>query len=63
LEWVAEQQGFLNLAQSPVYDLIPDYVVPGIANEALATIAAGVIGTLLVLGVALAIGYTRRKKG
>lgn len=63
LEWVAEQQGFLNLAKSPVYDLIPDYVVPGIPNETLATIAAGVIGTLLVLGVALAIGYARRKKG
>lgn len=61
LEWVAEQQGFLETAQGPVYEIIPDYVLPGVSNEALATIFAGIIGTLLVFGVALLVAYSRRK--
>jgi len=61
LEWVAEQQGFLDAAQGPAYNIIPDYVFPGITNEAAATILAGIVGTLLVFGVALAIAYARRR--
>ena len=53
LEWVAEQQGFLEKARDPVYRIIPDYIFPGISDEALATILAGVLGTLIVSGVAL----------
>ena len=53
LEWVAEELGFIDTAQEPMYEIIPDYVFPGIENEALATIAAGVIGVILVTGVAL----------
>lgn len=60
LEWVAEQHGFLGSAREPVYNLIPDYVFPGISNEAVATIAAGIVGTLLVFGVALGVAYSRR---
>jgi cobalt/nickel transport system permease protein len=60
LEWAAEQRGFLDAAQGPLYKVIPDYVLPGVSNEALATILAGVFGTLLVLGVTLAVAYTRR---
>ena len=60
LEWVAEQQGFLALAQDPVYNIIPDYVLPGVSNEAAATILAGVIGTLLVFGMVLAVALLRR---
>lgn len=62
LEWVAEQQGFLESAQAAPYEIIPDYVLPGIQNEALATIIAGIIGTLLVFGVAFGIAYARRNK-
>jgi cobalt/nickel transport system permease protein len=60
LEWVAEQKGFLDTAQGSAYEIIPDYVMPGISNEALATILAGIIGTLIVFGIALAVAYTRR---
>jgi cobalt/nickel transport system permease protein len=60
LEWVAEQQGFLETTRQPLYHLIPDYLFPGISNEALATILAGVIGTLIVFGVVLAVGFLRR---
>lgn len=62
LEWVAEQQGFLSLAQSPLYEVIPDYAFPGVSDAALATIFAGVLGTLLVFGVAIGVAYTRRKR-
>ncbi|MGC8779673.1 MAG: energy-coupling factor ABC transporter permease [Anaerolineae bacterium] len=62
LEWVAEQQGFISLAQGPLYELIPDYVFPGVSNEALATILSGVLGTLLVFFVALGIALSRRRR-
>lgn len=62
LEWVAEQRGFLDMAQGSVYDIIPDYVFPGIANEAIATILAGIVGVVLVFGVTLAVTYARRKR-
>lgn len=62
LEWVAEQRGFLDLAQEPLYKFIPDYVFPGITNEALATIVAGIIGVVIVLGVALSVAFFQQKK-
>jgi cobalt/nickel transport system permease protein len=61
LEWVAEQKGFLVAARAPLFKIVPDYVFPGISNEAAATIAAGILGTILVFGVALAVAYSRRK--
>ncbi len=62
LEWVAEQKGFLDVAKAPLYNIIPDYVMPGISNEALATIVAGIIGVLIVFGVALGVACSRRHK-
>jgi len=62
LEWVAEQNGFLEAARAPLFSLIPDYVFPGVSNEALATILAGIVGTLLVFGVALGLAHLRRSR-
>ncbi|MFH2104443.1 MAG: energy-coupling factor ABC transporter permease [Chloroflexota bacterium] len=62
LEWVAEQKGFLDAARAPLYNMIPDYIFPGISNEALATIVAGIIGMLIVFGVALGVASMRRGK-
>ncbi len=62
LEWVAEQKGFLDAAQGPLYHIIPDYVFPGVSNEGAATIIAGIVGVLIVFGAALALAYTRRKR-
>ena len=62
LEWVAKQKGFLETARTPLYKIIPDYVFPGISNTALATIIAGIVGTLIVFGVALGAAYWRQKK-
>jgi cobalt/nickel transport system permease protein len=56
LEWAAEQLRFLDTAREPAYNIIPDYVMPGISNEALATVVAGIIGTVIVFGVVVASG-------
>jgi len=62
LEWVAGQKGFLQAARAPLYKIIPEYIFPGIDNRALATILAGILGTLLVFGAALGVALWRRKK-
>jgi cobalt/nickel transport system permease protein len=62
LERVAEDLGFIERAQEPLYQVIPDYVFPGISNEALATIAAGVVGTLIVYGIAVGLAALLRRR-
>ncbi len=62
LERVAENLGFIERAQEPLYEVIPDYVFPGISNEALATIAAGIVGTLIVYGVAVGLAALFRRR-
>lgn len=60
LEWVAEKSGFILLARETFYEIIPDYNFPGINNPAIATIAAGVIGAVIVFVVVF--GLSNRKK-
>lgn len=60
LEWVAEQHGFLEAAKDAFYQIIPDYTMPGISDPAMATIAAGIIGVIIVFGVAY--GIARAEK-
>jgi cobalt/nickel transport system permease protein len=62
LEWVAEQKGFLDIAQGPLYKLIPDYSFPGVTNTAMATILAGIIGALIVFIVAVGVAYSRSRR-
>jgi cobalt/nickel transport system permease protein len=62
LMWVASQQGFLNAAQGSGYKIIPHYLLPGISNQNLATILAGILGVLIVFGVAVGVAYSRRKR-
>jgi cobalt/nickel transport system permease protein len=61
LESVAEQLGFLTTAQAAPFDLIPDYRFPGLESNA-ATIVAGIIGLLIVFGVAWIVAYLRRQR-
>jgi len=62
LEWVAQQRGFLHTTQSAAYNIIPNYILPGVSNQALATILAGILGTLIVFAVALGVAYARRSR-
>ena len=62
LERVAEDKGFIEDAQDAPYEVIPDYVFPGIGNEAVATILAGIVGTLVVFGLAYGLGALLRRR-
>lgn len=59
---VAIQYGFINREQNPLINLLPHYLIPGIANKTLATILATVLGTLIVFGVAIGVAFSRRRK-
>ena len=50
LERVAEDNDFIGLALEAPFQIVADYVFPGIENEALATITAGWLGTLALFG-------------
>jgi len=62
LERVAEDRGFIDRALDPFYEIIPDYVLPGVPNEALATILAGMVGVLVVFGLAFGVAYALRAR-
>jgi hypothetical protein len=51
LERVAEDKGFISTAFGPLFEVVPDYVIPGVTNEAVATILAGIVGTLILFGI------------
>jgi hypothetical protein len=62
LERVAEDHGFLQRQVEPLYEIMPDYLVPGIASASLGTILAGAVGVLIVFGIALGAGYALRSR-
>jgi len=63
LERVAADKGFLSSALEPLYKVMPDYVVPGVTNEAAATILAGIVGTLILFGIGYGLAKLLRAKG
>ena len=56
LEKVAEVQGFLEQGEQLFGAVIPDYLMPGIQDERLATSLAGITGTMAVFVSLLFIG-------
>jgi hypothetical protein len=62
LERVAEDKGFIEDAQDAPYEVIPDYVFPGVGSEAVATILAGIVGTLVVFGLAYGLGALLKRR-
>jgi len=62
LERVAEDQGFMAAALDAPYRLIADYVLPGVSNDAVATILAGAIGALVVAGIAFLVARARHRR-
>jgi hypothetical protein len=63
LEKVAEDKGFIDTALEASYNIIPDYAIPGIANDAVATILAGIIGTLVLFGIGYGLAKLLKAKG
>ncbi|MCK5589570.1 MAG: PDGLE domain-containing protein [Dehalococcoidales bacterium] len=62
LERVAEDKGFMETAREAVFEIIPDYVLPGVGNEAGATILAGIIGTLMLFGIGYGLAQLLKAK-
>jgi cobalt/nickel transport system permease protein len=62
LEWVAEQKGFLETAKAALYNVMPDYAVPGISDPNLATILAGILGVIIVFGVAYSVARMEKRQ-
>jgi cobalt/nickel transport system permease protein len=62
LERVAEDQGFLGQSQESVYTVLPDYTVPFIQSEIFTTIAAGIIGVLVVSCIVFVIAKVSTKR-
>lgn len=62
LERVAEDKGFLAAAQDAPFQIIPDYVLPGVSNETLAGVIAVVLGTLLLFAVGYGIARALRRR-
>ena len=61
LEKVAEDKNFLESAVSHWPGLIPDYAMPGVNQEWLATALAGLGGTLIVFGIFIIIELIIKK--
>ena len=57
LERVAEDKGFIGQGQEAPFQVIADYIFPGIQNEAVATILAGLIGSLILFGVVYGVAW------
>ena len=62
LDKTAEDQNFAEKASGGLFTVISDYSFPGIDNEAVATIVAGILGTLLELLIALGIAELLKVK-
>ncbi len=62
LERVAEDKGFMERAREAPFHLIPDYVFPGVNNEAVATIMAGIMGTAAIFFLVYGLGWVLRRR-
>jgi len=62
LERVAEDLGFINIAQSAPYEFIPDYTIPFLGATPISTIIAGAIGVIVVLAIVFIVGRSMQSK-
>jgi ABC-type Fe3+ transport system permease subunit len=62
LEAVAEQYGFIETAQDAVYQILPDYTIPGLDDPAMSTVLSGLIGVAIVFVAMMALGRLLRRR-
>ena len=56
LEWVAGEQGFVQVAQDALYRIFPDYTIPGVDDPLVSTVLAGLIGVGIVFLIMFGLG-------
>lgn len=57
LDRVSGDKGFHEEAKDAPYEVLPDYTIPGIDNEWLTVVLAGVAGVGMVLALTMGVGY------
>lgn len=57
LERVAEDNEFIDKAEGPSFEIIPDYTFPGVENEKVATILSGIVGVAIVAAIGFGLMY------
>ena len=62
LERVAEDKGFLEKATDSAFLVFGDYAFPGVANEKLSVILAGITGVLIIFAFTYLFGRLLRTK-
>jgi hypothetical protein len=62
LERVGEDAGFLDRASGPLFEILPDYSIPGLADPTVSTIASGLIGVALVFLLMVGLGRLLRRR-
>ena len=62
LERIAEDKGFIEEAEDAPYEVIADYVFPGIDNEEMATILAGWTGATVLFLLVGGGAYLARRR-
>jgi hypothetical protein len=62
LEKVAEDKEFIQEAEDNGYEWLPDYTVPGVDNENLSGILAGLIGLVIVFVIMAGFGWLVARK-
>jgi cobalt/nickel transport protein len=63
LERVSEDKEFSQEAKDAPYEVIPDYVFPGVDNENVATVLAGIVGVVIVAVLTFGIAFVLRRTG
>jgi hypothetical protein len=63
LERVAEDEEFLDEAKDAPYEVIPDYLFPGVENENVATVLSGAVGVLIVAALTFVVASILRRTG
>jgi cobalt/nickel transport system permease protein len=62
LERVAEDMGFIEQSTEAPYEVLPDYTIPALGEGGPSTVVAGMVGALIVAGVAVGAGYMVRRQ-
>jgi cobalt/nickel transport protein len=61
LESIAEQQGWLGTARDALFNIFPDYSIPGLDGAA-STIVSGLIGVGIVFLLMVGLGWMLRRR-